>query len=683
MSKQRSFALAVAVLVVTAALRLVGLASLPPGMNTLEAQDVQIAELIRFGRVEVFYEVGGGGREGLYHVLVSAFTAFVGNHPFGYRLVSVWAGLLTAALLYTLTRRLYGRFAGLAAMGAFAVPLWSLLLSRLITREALLPLIVTGVLMAFARALPVYRRPNLNPSTLPFAVLGFVLGLGFYVHPAHYVVVLAGMVFIAYMVLTRQPMSRRTLSYLSFTIVILIIVAAPYMIAALQTPALGGVARLSAVMAEVSTTGFLATVAGSLTGLFVRGDLNVLHNLPGRPYLDPVSGLLVLWGLGVGVRRFREPRYALPLLMLAMLLPVALLAPQSPNFLAYVVILPLLAIFFAVGAKRAAKHFPRKTWGGVAVLALLLANLLWSVQGLARWGQLDTVQAAYHARVYAIAQYLDETVSGTATVVCAPTLPTYPTWLASPDNPATLLPLMMANPDAAQIRYADCGSGLIFTNGGEHQQLIVLAEGAISGFHPYIQAWVRRGDVIQTGVPAGSVVSMVVSEPLGDTIGRFTTTAPAGFAPEAPGGVAAAPLPIGFEGNLTFLGYDHTDGDNVYAPGDIVTVITYWRVDDRLEDLNLFAHMLFDAETLVTQTDTISVQPQQLRARDVFVQVTFVPLPETLPAGNYQISIGAYHPDNDLRLAVLDRGQPRGTRLFLNEVQVRPPVDTAESSGEG
>ncbi len=675
MSKQRSFVLALAVLLVAAALRLVGLASLPPGVNQLEAQDVQIAELIRFGQVEVFYEVDEGGREGLYHVLNTTTTTFVGNHPFGYRLVSVWVGLLAVSLLYTLTRRLYGRFVGLVAMAAFVVPLWSLLLSRLISREALLPLIIIGVLMAFARALPVYRRPNLNPSTLPFAMLGFVLGIGFYVHPAHYIVVLAGMVFIAYMIFTRQPMSRRTVGYLNFTIVVLIIVAMPYLIAVFQAPELGGAARLSAIISDVSASGWLTTLGQSLAGFFVRGDANILHNVPGRPYMDPLSGLLVLWGVGVSIRRFREPRYALPLVMLVVLLPVALLAPQSPNFMAYVVLLPMIAMFFALGAKR----IPRQNWGAAAVLVLLLGNLLWSVQGLATWTQRDDVKTAYGTRVYALAQYLDETVSDTETVVCAPTLPAYPTWLAKPDNPATLLPLMMTNPDADQIRYADCGTGMIFTNGGEHQQLIVLEQNAIDDFHPYIRDWVSRGDVIQTGVPPQSVVSMVVADPLSDTIGRFTTTAPAGFAPESPGGVAAAPLPISFEGNLTFLGYDQGDSDNIYAPGDIVTVITYWRVDGRVDDLNLFAHMLFDAGTLVTQNDTISVQSQRLQARDVFVQVTFVPLPGTLPEGTYQISVGAYHPTDDIRLAVLDGGQPRGTRLFLNEVRVVPAVDTASN----
>ncbi|MEO0565624.1 MAG: glycosyltransferase family 39 protein, partial [Chloroflexota bacterium] len=391
------------------------------------------AELIRFGQVAVFYEVDDGGREGLYHVLNSTTTTFIGNHPFGYRLVSVWVGLIAVSLLYTLTRRLYGRFAGLAAMAAFAVPLWSLLLSRLISREALLPLIVIGVLMAFARALPVYRRPNLNPSTLPFAVLGFVLGIGFYVHPAHYIVVLAGMVFIAYMILTRQPMSRRTVGYLNFTIVVLIIVALPYLIAVFQTPELGGTARLSNVMTDVRSSGWLATLGQSLAGFFVRGDTNILHNLPGRPYMDPLSGLLVLWGISVSIRRFQEPRYALPLVMLGVLLPVALFAPQSPNFMAYVVILPMIAMFFALGAKRAAKSVPSKKWGGIAILVLLLGNLLWSVQGLAVWTQRDDVQTAYGARVYALAQYLDETISDTETVVCAPTLPAYPTWLAEPD----------------------------------------------------------------------------------------------------------------------------------------------------------------------------------------------------------------------------------------------------------
>jgi hypothetical protein len=126
---------------------------------------------------------------------------------------------------------------------------------------------------------------------------------------------------------------------------------------------------------------------------------------------------------------------------------------------------------------------------------------------------------------------------------------------------------MMDNPDETQIRYLDCGTGIVFTNGGEHQQLIILQPDAINGFHPYVREWIQQGDLIQEGVPPQSVVSMIVDDQLGDTIGRFTTTAPAGFAPESPGGVGSALLPVNFEGNLTFLGYEQSDEDNIYAGG--------------------------------------------------------------------------------------------------------------------
>ncbi|MEO0563367.1 MAG: hypothetical protein AAF125_14760, partial [Chloroflexota bacterium] len=444
-------------------------------------------------------------------------------------------------------------------------------------------------------------------------------------------------------------------------------------------------ARLSLILGAVAADGLLQTITNNLRGFFVYGDVNPLHNIPGRPYLDPLSGLVVVFGLIEGIRRFQEPRFALPVIMFGFLMPVAMIAPAAPNFMGYAVLLPLLALFFAVGVKRIAKVLDYRQWVYGAVSLLLIFNLAWTVQGLVRWTLREDVQFAYHAREAAIARYLDNTVSSTSTVVCAPTLPISPTWLADVDNRSTVLSLMLGNPNRDAIRYVDCGSGMVFTNGGNHQQVIILREGGIEALHPYVRDWVEQGDLIQVGVPTESVVSMIVSEALGDTIGRFTTTAPAGFAPESPGGVASALLPVSFDGNLTFLGYDRSDDDNVYAPGDIVTVITYWRVDNPLpNNLNIFTHLLFDAETLVTQTDTISVQASQLDARDVFIQVSFITLPPDIPEGAYQLSIGAYRAGTETRLSVLDNGAPRGNRLFLNEVRVdAPTVATTESSGGG
>jgi hypothetical protein len=75
--------------------------------------------------------------------------------------------------------------------------------------------------------------------------------------------------------------------------------------------------------------------------------------------------------------------------------------------------------------------------------------------------------------------------------------------------------------------------------------------------------------------------------------------------------------------------------------------------------------VLSDPAAIISQTDTLSVLATQLHPRDVFIQITFVELPDSTPAGNYAISIGAYQDSDNMRLAVLQGNQPRGTRLFL------------------
>jgi hypothetical protein len=676
LSNRMSFTLATVILLVATITRLYALAVLPPGMNDDEVQDVQLVEFARVGVVEVLYETSDGGREGLYPILVSVITAFIGATPFGYRVFSVWVSLLALALVYSLTRRLYGRVAGVAAMAAMTVPLWSLVLARSITREVMLPFVVLLVLTALTHALPVYRRPDLRPSTGPFAVLGLILGLGFYIHPYHYFVVLAAMVFIAYMVITRQPMSRRTLSYISFSIVILIIVATPYLISSLRLPQLGGATRLFAAFQRIQGAGILQTIGGSLLGVFWRGDANVLHNVPGRPYIDALTILITIIGWGMAFRRVLQPRYGLLVIALVTLLPLALLAPASPNFLAYSVVMPLLAMGFGLGVKQLGYvAFQRRVQPrllAAAVVALVVLNLGWSLSSLfGVWGTSPAVQAAYHQRIYDIARYLDRTVDDTNTVVCLPQKPLdTPIRTVDPHAQATLLPLMMDNYDEKRVRYVDCGSGLVLANGGAHQQLILPEPNMLERMHPYVREWAEQGDIITEGVPPESVISMVVDEALGDTIGLFTTTLNIDYAPESPGGLAPAVLPVNFDAPLTFLGHDSPDV--VYKPGDVATVITYWRVDGPLpSDLSLFTHILFDSETIVSQTDTISVTPSRLRNRDVFIQVTFIPLPKSLPAGTYQASTGAYEQNESTRLGVLDSGQPRGTRLFISEIVVQ------------
>jgi hypothetical protein len=143
------------------------------------------------------------------------------------------------------------------------------------------------------------------------------------------------------------------------------------------------------------------------------------------------------------------------------------------------------------------------------------------------------------------------------------------------------------------------------------------------------------------------------------------------FDPQATEGTEVVPPPLRFGGNLTFLGYEHSWAD-VYRPGDVIPVVTYWRVDGVVPpDLRLFTHILSDPTNIVAQNDSSSVIASQLRPRDIFIQVTYVQLPRRIMDATYSISVGAYPESTGIRLPVFDGDQPRGARLFLGQITVQ------------
>lgn len=674
MSSRLGFALAAALLLLAAGFRLLDITTLPPGLHDGEITDIRVTETVRAGQIEVFYDLGGGqGREPLYHVLLAATTSLIGSGPLGIHLLSFWAGMIALALVYALASRLYGPLAGATALALLALNFWHLLLSREVSRETLLPALLAAVLLMLALALRVHRPGVLAslPPTTPFAALGMLLGVGVYTHPVMLLAALASMVFIAYMLLTRQPLTRRTLGYLGFSILIFIIIAMPYLISSIRLPHLAGAGRLLSDYAADRLSPFKALVDG-LAGLFFLGDDNPVRNLPGRPLVDLISGLLMLVGLLTAVRHWRQPRCTLTLIFALLLFPAAFLASGSPNFLAITALLPLLALFAGLGAvtlyqSLAAGARPAAALG---LLGLLVFNVIWTGRDFfERWPALPAVYDAYHGRLGQLAHHIDRTSHAIPTLICEP--------LAAPLNgditDADLLQILLNRPDAP-LRYADCGTGLVLMEGGAGQQIIFPQPNMLDSLHPYLKTWTARGTLLnQPDLPADGVLALAVEAELADKVGRFITTAPLAFPPEAAAlnaSTSPAAPPVRFGGNLTLLGYEPPP-TNTYLPGGIVTAITYWRADGLLPpDLRLFTHILPDPASIAAQNDTLSVRASALRDRDIFIQVTFVPLPASIPDGVYSLSVGAYQASTQTRLAVYDGDQERGTRLFMGTITV-------------
>lgn len=668
MSNRVSYALTVILLLTAAILRMWDLSTLPPGMHEGEINDVRIVETVRQGRVEVYYNLQGVGHEGLYQTVVTAITSLTGTGLLGYRIVSVWIGLITLALIYALGTRLFGTIAGLSATALLSINMWHVILSRSISRETVLPLFVTAVLLALARSLPVRgTHPYQEPKVTAFAALGILLGIGFYIHLLSLLVTLLSMTFILYMVASRRLLTRRTLSYTWFAVVVMIVIATPYLISSLQFPQLSGARRLLNIQPNV-----IESVINAIGGLFFIGDQHAIHNLPGRPLLDLVSGLMLVIGIIAALRCWRQSRCVLLLIALAFLAPYAFTASGSPEFTAFAGLLPLLALFFGLGISTIYAELPRnaRLVAAIGLVALLAFNLQWTVRDLFfRWGRLPETQQAYNARLGQIAHYLDVTLATTPSVICT-------TNIRQPNAPVELtnaqkIGLMMHRP-GTQLRYADCGAALILANGGEREQIIMPGETAYERFNPYLREWLDQGELVEReDVPPQSVVILDIASQLADRIGRFTTTAPVSFAPETPGSRVTLP-PVRLGGNITFLGYESIWAQS-YRPGDVVPVVTYWRVDGTVPtDLRLFTHILADpAAVPAAQNDPMSVLPEQLRPRDIFIQVSYVLLPFSIREGTYSISVGAYEDNTDTRLTVFDGEQPRGTRLFLGQINVQ------------
>lgn len=684
-------ALILLALLAAAALRISTLTRIPPGFSQDEIRNIQVVETVRRGTVASFYNVGdpAGGYEGLYAVLQAVTTTLIGDGLLCYRILSMWCGLLSIALMYALARRLFGSFVGLVAAIALTVTLWPVLLARSAIRETLLLPLTLAMLLALVHALHLRRTVEPDPpATTPYAWVGVLMVAMVYTHWTGLMVLPLLVAFIAYLVVTRQPISRRVLNFSAFSIVVAVILGIPYIVFTLRSPSLSGFRAFWASRPE-NIGALINATFKAIGSLVLAGDPLPEHNLTDGALIGPLGAILLIVGLVVAIRCRRLPNMFLMLLTLVVgLLPDAWTRGE-PNFAHSIIALPALMALIGLGAETVAHQFAQRfaqarlsfvplqdrrvllMTGLVAVVSLLMV----SQTVFYDWAARPDVDIAFNGRLGRLAAYLDRTDDTLTTSICTLNLgnaydASGKTDVSTPSDPA-LLDLMMHRQDP-NVRFSDCMTGLVLTQGGATQRIAYADMKAMRAMPPEIKNWLHRGEMLDIdGLSPGVVMKINVEKELADMGGRFTL-ASAAWEPETTGTSPVAALPVRMGGYLTFEGYVLPSGPT-YRPGDTLTLVTYWRADGpQAPDLRIFVHALPNPTAVpAAQNDTLSVNASLLRDRDVFIQILHVPLPPEISPGNYMISIGAYQNTSGTRLPVYDDDHERGDRLFLDTITVK------------
>jgi hypothetical protein len=336
-------------------LRVWQLGEIPPGFYRDEAFNGLDAAGVLAGDHKgetPFYFKANNGREPAYIYLTSLAVALLGQTVTAVRITAAAAGTLTTLLVYLLAKSWFNNRVGLLTALLWAMTVWPIHLSRVGLRPILLPLMMA---LLFWLGTVAYRRSAAEKSAVRLWLLaGLVYGLAFYTYLAVRFTPLLLLLLFLYLVASGRR--QRLFPGAAWFVLGAVITSLPLLFLAWQQPEtlLGRAGQVSILNPEISGGATPFTVfwrqSWQALGLFfVKGDMIVRHNPPGRPVFDFLMAGPFLVGVFWCLRHWRRPAAMTLLLWSLVMLGPTILAEDAPHFLRAVGLLPAILIFPALG----------------------------------------------------------------------------------------------------------------------------------------------------------------------------------------------------------------------------------------------------------------------------------------------------------------------------------------------
>jgi 4-amino-4-deoxy-L-arabinose transferase-like glycosyltransferase len=363
-----------------AVLRFVNLSTVPQGIFHDEAwSGAKALDILNGTAPAQVYFPENNGMDALHVYLIALLFKFTGPLALGSRLISALMGTLTVFATYWLAWELLADDRRRHATAIIAAVIYSIILTAIATARSgwhspSFALLAMLCLAALARGRRLSRRRW-------FVIAGALAGLAQYTYlSARLLPVWLIAIALLDLAFRRRQLRAVLINYV-WAAFVAAIVFLPLGVYFMQNPQW----LFERAQQTSSAIDLGQNVLKTLLGFVVQGSTENLHNLPGRPLLDPVLGFFFVIGLGVCVIKHRFAH--LVLLSGVVILSLAVvLTEAAPLARRWTAVFPLVAIVAAIGLMTAVSWIIERmpTRQGRVLVTVLVAVVIfigagWSI----------------------------------------------------------------------------------------------------------------------------------------------------------------------------------------------------------------------------------------------------------------------------------------------------------------
>ncbi len=675
------------ILLVAAFLRLYLLADVPPGMTHDEADHGLDAWGVVQGIRPIYFPTAYG-REPFFDYATAILMSFLGPTFLAGRLVAVYFGLILIAATYAWANLAFNRRVAILTAAGIAVNFWAVMTARHALRSVVMPAMLAVGVALFWKGM----RCRLQVASCRVWIIaaGIAVGVSFYTYLPARITWLLFPALLGYWAIFARGMLRAHWRKPLLVILLAGVIGAPLFYHLATTDAEARLGQLDGPIDAAREGDFSRLWDNIQSGakiLTVRGEdgpISLRYNLPGRPLLTPIVGILFYLGLLIALRDAIFSKNgdtgtsaAFALMWLIAGLAPSLITGADASTTRAIAMQPVLFLFPALAldwifkmlltlrdraaqnADTPADRDARFTRNGSILTAILLFSWVGADTAQAyfvEWANLPDVRVQYETTRVTAIEWLNEHPAQVA-AISSP----------RPDrfhDPSTAL--MFAD-DVARLRWFNGAGSLLLPD--ETASYLVLSGWA--ALHPAL------ADFIDTS----AVAEIEMRE---DDLDRPITIydLPTQQLAQSIQTKFAAIEPVTFDDKMRLLGYQLLE-DAAATPlpcvaewqldpaRQTVLVLTLWETIAPVEGIKLFTHITNDAtQAPAAGYDCLDVPSYYWHAGDKFVQVHQVQLPPDL-RGEFEVRIGAYtqpEPNQFQRLIAERNGSEIGDTILLTTI---------------